>query len=791
VIVAQTLEHRARSGEQPGFRRDVGLVALTFVSLGSIIGSGWLLAVRPAATAAGGASVLSWALAGLIIVPLALVHSELGAAYPVTGGTARWPRLAFGSLGGFTAGWVAWIQAVTLAPIEVEATLGYLDRNQQQLINQAGALTPTGLGVAAGLMLAFTVINILGVRWLVESNGIAVLWKIFVPVVTIIVLVTVSFRATNFTAGGGFAPYGAHGVLAALPLGVLFALNGFEQAVQMGSEARSPQRNVPRAVIGAVVVSTALYLALQVAFIGALNPGNLVHGWANPVTKGTFEPYATLATGLGLGWLAVILYINSFISPAGTGLIYMGVSARLSYALGHSGYAPKGVSLISNRGVPLVSIFLAFAVGLSCLLPFPSWQDLVSLITSSTVIMYAFAPITLLALRKSDPDRDRPYRLPAAPVLAPLAFVVANESIYWTSWTVVERLMLVIAAGYVIFGISYARGPQIKRAPVDLRSLVWILPWFTGLAVISYFGQYGGTKLIPEWVDLGVVAAFSLVIFYLAVWLRLPSQRVAVAVEADKLEPIYPRPRALLSTDLPFTGGIVRQLRYDQSGELAVLDASAEVVAVNWTARVGPAAFVSEIDRIISLDDNMRVVLLVSPDPGIQETTMSSLRHMILADKTFDTVCEFVRLDLSTAQSAFWEKVPHDDLTVVGFGGDTGTFTEETVGLVGRLLTATATPAINFDEVLSSLRTLARQYTYTNREHPDDRGHLHELQRQGPSDSKYAGNRESHQVPGGRVPSRRPTSSQPRHRDHQLERSGIQRGHPRRMSDSVRPVPRT
>jgi amino acid transporter len=63
------------------------------------------------------------------------------------------------------------------------------------------------------------------------------------------------------------------------------------------------------------------------------------------MAKSDFEPYATLATGLGLGWLAVILYINSFISPAGAGLVYMGASARLPYALGHSGYAPKGVSL--------------------------------------------------------------------------------------------------------------------------------------------------------------------------------------------------------------------------------------------------------------------------------------------------------------------------------------------------------------------------------------------------------------------------------------------------------------
>ena len=80
-----------------------------------------------AAKAAGGASLISWLLAGVIIILLALVHAELGAAYPLAGGTARFPRLAFGTLAGFTAGWVAWLQAVTIAPIEVEAALSYLD----------------------------------------------------------------------------------------------------------------------------------------------------------------------------------------------------------------------------------------------------------------------------------------------------------------------------------------------------------------------------------------------------------------------------------------------------------------------------------------------------------------------------------------------------------------------------------------------------------------------------------------------------------------------------------------
>jgi amino acid transporter len=105
------------AAESGHLHRSVGLTSLMFISLGSIIGSGWLLGALTAAKAAGGASLISWLLAGVIIILLALVHAELGAAYPLAGGTARFPRLAFGAIAGFTAGWVAWLQAVTIAPI--------------------------------------------------------------------------------------------------------------------------------------------------------------------------------------------------------------------------------------------------------------------------------------------------------------------------------------------------------------------------------------------------------------------------------------------------------------------------------------------------------------------------------------------------------------------------------------------------------------------------------------------------------------------------------------------------
>lgn len=532
-------------------RRAVGLRGLTLISLGSIIGSGWLLGALTAAKVAGGASLLSWILAGAVLALLALVHAELGSTYPVSGGTARFPFMAFGSLGGFTGGWMAWIQAVTIAPIEVEATLGYLNSKftSLNLLNANGTLDGKGILIGAGFMLVFAVINTMGVRWLAETNSITVLWKILIPTITIFALLFTVFHSGNFSAGGGFAPYGFHGIFAALPLGIVFALEGFEQAIQIGGEAENPQRNIPRAVILSMIIGTLIYLLLEVAFVGALNPANLVHGWAAPISGvKAFGPYATLATTAGLGWLSTLLIIDSVVSPAGTGLVYIGTSSRLSYGLGRNGYFPRIISKVSSRGVPFVSICIAFVVGMLTFLPFPSWAGLVGLVTSATVIMYAMAPLSLAGLRKQDPDRPRSYRLPAAGVLCPLAFICANCIVYFAGFSTIFWLYVLIVIGFLAFAGYQVSIPAARRTIIDWRASQWLLPWLAGLIIISWLGRYDGspptvfgvtllaTKHLANWLDLGILAVFSLAIYYWAVASTLSRDKVQAAVRDVEAE---------------------------------------------------------------------------------------------------------------------------------------------------------------------------------------------------------------------------------------------------------------
>lgn len=514
-----------------GMRREVGFVGLLFVSVGSIIGSGWLLGALGAAEAAGPASLISWGLGAGVVVILALVYAELGAAYPVASGTVRFPHLAYGSAAGFAAGWLAWIGSVTLAPIEVEAALQYLTGIGwlDWLTHRSGGtavLTGAGYGVAVALLAIFTLVNAIGVRRFSDANTATVMWKIAIPVLTVAVLLASSPSWRNFHAGGGFAPFGAKGVLAALPAGVVFAYQGFEQAVQLGAESKDPARHLAPAVIGAVGIGVVLYLLLELVFIGSLSPASLAGGWAHPIGKGAFGPFAAIATRLGITWLAVVLYVDSFVSPAGTGLVYTATSSRVLYALGRDRYLPEAIDRLSVRGVPIVALGVSFVVGLLLLLPFPGWQTLVGFITSATALMYAFAPLAFTALRREDPGRSRPFRLRAGGLLGPISFVAADLIFYWAGWETDWRLLVAIAVGFAALGVSALFRGRSSRPHLEWRSGWWLFPWLIGMGAISVSGQFGGHKWIPFWWDIAAVAVFSLVIYVLAVASRLPGEEV-------------------------------------------------------------------------------------------------------------------------------------------------------------------------------------------------------------------------------------------------------------------------
>jgi amino acid transporter len=276
---------------------------------------------------------------------------------------------------------------------------------------------------------------------------------------------------------------------------------------------------------------------LQIVFIGVLPHSALNHGWEQLSFTGIFGPFAGLAKGLGLAWLAYILYADAIIAPVGSGLVYTTTSSRLTFGLSKNGSIPVAFERTNPRtGVPVFGLIFAFLMGLILFLPFPSWQNLVGFITSATVLMYAGAPLALGALGHQKPDLPRPFRLGAASVLAPAAFVISNFIIYWSGWEVNWKLDVAVVLGYLLMGASrlFKANPHTQR--IDWGAAIWLWPYLVGMAVISFLGQFGGGRnVIPFYWDLVCVAAWSLVVYDGAMALRLPAATV------DRLaQDVYP-----------------------------------------------------------------------------------------------------------------------------------------------------------------------------------------------------------------------------------------------------------
>jgi amino acid transporter len=396
-------------------------------------------------------------------------------------------------------------------------------------------LTTAGIVAAIVLMAIFTAVNFLSVRHLAHTNSTATWWKVGVPVLTIIVLALSGLHWDNFSAANGFAPGGAAGVLAAVSTsGIVFALLGFEQADQLAGESSNPKRDIPRAVIGAIAIGAVIYILLQLAFLVAMPPSQISGTWAGSPFATFSGPFAQLATLVGAGWLATILYIDAVISPGGTGLIYTTASSRVSYGLSRNGYVPKIYERTNGRGVPWFGLMTAFVIGCVCFLPFPSWRSLVGLITSASVLMYAGAPLALGVFRGKLPEAERPYRLPAARLLSPAAFVVANLLILWSGWTTDYKLGIAILIGYVVLALNHLFKLNPTRPQFELRSAVWLPVYLVGMGLIVYLSDFGplSNPIFPLWWDMLAVAVFCLAIYFWALHVALPQHKIEELISA-------------------------------------------------------------------------------------------------------------------------------------------------------------------------------------------------------------------------------------------------------------------
>ncbi|WP_051687775.1 APC family permease [Curtobacterium sp. S6] len=487
------------------FQRKMTLQSAMFIGIGGQIGSGWLFAVLSAAGVAGPAATMSWIIGGFLVLLIALSWMEVGSALPFSGAIVRYPYLSHGGMTGWLMGLSYWLANIALPPIEAIAAITYVGGVFPQLnlleTKQGVSMLswPNGILLGIALMVFFLAVNIFGVKFLSEANRWITWWKIIVPAATFLLLFIV-FKASNFTDHGFFGNgngghHGSGSMLQAVAVsGIAFALMGFRGVIDFAGEVRKPHRNIPLGTLGCIVLPLAIYVGLQIAFIGAIDwadagvsPGDwsglMSSSWADGPLGSALH-----ASGIALlGAFVTLLLLGAVISPGAAGYLYLGSGSRVAYGLAVNKFFPQALTHISRYGVPSIAILVNFAIGLLFFLPAPSWYRLVGFISSALVLSTMAAPAALMVMRRTAPNMHRPFRLPAAKIFTPIGFASGSLIVFWCGFVTLANLITILLGAMAVYAVCFSTANGwTRRVPSAILAALFLTAWVV-VAARSHF----------------------------------------------------------------------------------------------------------------------------------------------------------------------------------------------------------------------------------------------------------------------------------------------------------------
>ncbi|HEX6277588.1 MAG TPA: APC family permease [Polyangiaceae bacterium] len=239
-------------------RRVLTTFDITCIGVNAIVGSGIYLFPGKLSASLGSGSIVAWIVTGALCLPLALTFAALGAIEERTGGPVRYAELAFGRAASFVVGWSAWVTSVVSWAAVASGVPRYLGVFAPSLAFGAAAS-----GVTATIVVGLAALNVVGVKPGARVAVALTLGKL-VPLVLFVIVGLFSVNSAAFDA----PPAAGLAELPALALMTMFAYQGFEVVGVPAGEVKEPRRAVPRAVIASILVTTLLYVLVQVVFVG-------------------------------------------------------------------------------------------------------------------------------------------------------------------------------------------------------------------------------------------------------------------------------------------------------------------------------------------------------------------------------------------------------------------------------------------------------------------------------------------------------------------------------------------
>ncbi|HVR34640.1 MAG TPA: amino acid permease [Methylomirabilota bacterium] len=483
-------------------KRSLGPWQLTALGIGAIIGAGIFSTAGTAAAGgghhvgAGPALVFSFVLVAIACGFAALCYAEFASLVPVSGSAYTYAYTTLGELAAWIIGWdlileyavgnvavaISWSgyfqELLRGLSLELPLWLGTDFRSAAQAFAelqaagdpaavsaslqraaQAWEIAPRLAGVplifnlpAFGIVMLLTWILFTGIRESAVANTAMVVLKLGV-IGFFLVVGTFYVQPENWSP---FAPNGFKGISSAAAI-IFFAYIGFDAVSTAAEETRDPQRNMPIGMIASLVVCSLIYIAVVLVLTGMVSWERL----------GTAEPLATAFSERGMNWTAGLLSAGAVIATGSVLLVFQLGQTRIFFSMARDGLLPRWASRVHPRyRTPHINTWITGIV-VALFAAVANIEEVVELCNIGTLFAFVVVSIGVIVLRRRDPDRPRPFRVPLVPWIPLAAVVTCGYLMFQLPAVTWWRFLLWLAAGACIYFIYGRRRSRLNDVTVQ------------------------------------------------------------------------------------------------------------------------------------------------------------------------------------------------------------------------------------------------------------------------------------------------------------------------------------
>ncbi len=487
IFRTKSVEQSIAETDEPEHRlkRNLGALDLTVFGVGVIIGAGiFVYTGSVAATNAGPAIAISFAIAGLACALAALCYAEFASTVPVAGSAYTFSYATFGELIAWIIGWDLMLEFTVGAAALATGFSGYL----QNVLAGTPLEIPTAIGSASdglvnlpAVLISLGVAGVLvgGIKLSSRVNQVVVAIKLAV-VGLVIVLGATYIKAANYTpfvpesvpsegAEGSFwktplisslfglepATYGIAGVIAGASI-VFFAFIGFDVVATTAEETRDPQRNVPIGILSSLAIVTLLYIAVSLVVTGMQS--------YTDIDPEDAAPLATAFDAVGITWIADVIAIGATIGLTVVVLILMLGQTRVTFAMARDGLLPEALAKVHPKFGTPYRVTAITGIGVALLSGFVDFATLGDLVSIGTLFAFVLVSVGVLVLRRTRPDLPRAFRTPAVGLVSSLSVLLCVYlmlNLIGETWL---RFLVWMAIGLVIYFVYGWRNSRLARA---------------------------------------------------------------------------------------------------------------------------------------------------------------------------------------------------------------------------------------------------------------------------------------------------------------------------------------